>query len=110
MWRLIMYSKEEQLKTTKNKSPKKMPKIEYEIYVDFVNCISRGMCQANCGRPAQDIHHSHFGAGGRDDRYLTAICRDCHYAIHHGTNTDVGSRLKLLFKAIGKTNWRAYNE
>ncbi len=62
------YSKEDQLKKVKRVNPKKMSKIEYELYVDFVNERSRGICQSGCGAKASDIHHSYWGAGGRDDR------------------------------------------
>jgi len=85
-----------------------MPKIEYELYVDFINSKSGGLCQCGCGRKADDIHHSVFGAGGRDDRYITAISRHCHTIIHHGTDTDEASRLKLLMKQKGKENFKDY--
>ncbi len=103
-------SKESQLKKNRKVNLKKMTKIEYNLYVVFVNDKSYGLCQSRCGRKSNDIHHSYFGAGGRDDRYITAICRECHTTIHHGTNVDEASRLKLLFKGIGKQNWRDYNE
>lgn len=105
-----MYSKEKQL-GKKRSNPKKMPKPEYEAYVDFVNGHAKGKCQnSQCSNKAQDIHHSYFGAGGRDDRYITAICRECHHCIHHGTDTDKASRLKFVFKTIGKENWRLYGK
>jgi len=105
-----MISKKQQ--TQKNRQPnlKKMSKTEYQLYVDFVNDKSYGLCQSGCGTKASDIHHGYYGAGGRDDRYITAICRECHHAIHHGKDTDKASRLKLLFKAIGKQNFRGYRE
>ena len=103
-----MYDKKKQLTRHKTANPKKMPQTEYRLYVDFVNEKSSGVCQCGCGRPAQDIHHAYFGAGGRDDRYIVAICRECHYAIHHGTNIDEASALKLLCKSIGKDNWKEY--
>ena len=105
-----MYSKAKQL-GKKNKNKKKMSQNEYRNYVDFVNAISDGKCQnSQCDNNAQDIHHGFFGAGGRDDRYITAICRDCHHCIHHGTDTDKASLLKFAFKTIGKANWIKYNE
>jgi hypothetical protein len=105
-----MYSKAQQLgKHTTNK--KKMSRGEYLSYVDFVNDLANGQCQnTQCNNQAQDIHHSYFGAGGRDDRYITSICRECHHAIHHGRDTDKASKLKFVFKTIGKQNWRLYNE
>ena len=106
----MTYSKAQQLgKHTTNK--KKMSRNDYFAYVDFVNDKAEYQCQnSQCNNQAQDIHHAYFGAGGRDDRYITAICRECHHAIHHGSDTDKGSRLKLAFKTIGKENWREYNE
>ena len=81
----------------------------YKNYVDFVNERSNGICQGECSNKAQDIHHAVFGAGGRDDRYITAICRECHHEIHNGMDIDKKSALKLLFKSIGRENWRLYN-
>jgi hypothetical protein len=102
-------TKEQQLKKVKQ-SDKKMKPTQYRQYVDFVNEISGGMCQnSQCENTAQDIHHSYFGAGGRDDRYITAICRHCHSMIHCGVDTDKAKRLKLAFKTIGKQNWIEYN-
>jgi len=103
-----MYSKKQQLRKHRNINPKKMPKVEYEPYVDFVNSRANGMCQCGCGQKAQDIHHAYFGAGGRDDRYIVAICRECHNAIHHGKDIDKASQMKLLCKSIGKENYKEY--
>lgn len=91
----------------RSRNPKKMPKIEYRLYVDFVKEISHERCQV-CGAPGQDIHHSYFGAGGRDDRYITLSCRGCHGTVHNGKDTDKAMQLKLQFKTIGKENWRRY--
>jgi len=106
----MTYSKADQTKKNRKPNLKKMTKIEYQLYVDFVNDKSYGLCQSRCGGKAQDIHHSYYGAGGRDDRYITAICRECHEAIHHGKDIDRASKLKLLFKSIGKQNFKDYNE
>ena len=103
-----VYPKRKQLTKRRSPNPKKMTDIEYRIYVDFVNERAGYMCQCGCGNTAQDIHHAQFGAGGRDDRSIVAICRECHHTIHHGRDTDKASRLKLLCKGIGKDNWRAY--
>ncbi len=101
-------TKEQQLKKVKRVSTKKMSSLEYKLYVDFIRDLSGGMCQAGCGRSGSDVHHSYFGAGGRDDKFITISCRECHNMIHHGTKpTDA---LKLLFKGIGRDNWRKYNE
>ncbi len=105
-----MYSKTQQLKKHRTPNPKKMPQVEYRAYVDFVNELAGGMCQCGCGRPASQIHHSMFGAGGRDDRFLVSICAEDHYTIHHGTDTDEAQRLRLLCKGIGRSNWKEYCE
>jgi hypothetical protein len=65
------------------------------------------MCQREgCKNKALEIHH---GASGRDkdDRTITAICMYCHYAIHHGADTDKKKRLEEEFLAIGWANWEA---
>jgi len=102
-------TKQSQLSKNRQKNPKKLSQIEYRLYIDFVNERFHGICQSGCGRNASDIHHAYYGAGGRDDRYITSICRECHHTIHHGTDIDNASRLKLLFKTIGKKNWKEYS-
>ena len=105
---LANMQKIEQLYKAKRVNLKKMSQIEYKLYVDFIRELSNGMCQANCGRVGSDVHHSFYGSGGRDDRFITIACRECHNMIHHGTKTT--DSLKLLFKTIGKSNWRQYHQ
>ena len=100
-------TKEEQLKKNRKSNPKKMDKATYRQYVDKVREYSDGMCQnEHCSNIADDIHHGAFGRD-KDDRTITAICRQCHYAIHHGADTDKKKRLEDEFFAIGWANWES---
>jgi len=103
----MQFDKRSQLSKNKRLNPKRMPAKEYLPYVDFVKDIADEKCQV-CGAPGQDIHHSYFGAGGRDDRYITLACRECHSTIHHSKDTSMAEMLRLQFKTIGKENWRRY--
>ncbi len=104
-----MLTKKSQLHKNKKPNPRKMPKIEYELYVDFVNEKAKGMCQCGCGRKADDIHHTLRGIY-KDDRSIVAISRHCHNIVHacNFKKIDEQSRLNLLLKKIGKQNWRDY--
>jgi len=62
---------------------KKLPKQAYQDKCNFIR-EHYPICQCCEIREAQDIHHAGYGAGGRDDRTIIAICRECHYEIHHG--------------------------
>lgn len=104
-----MLSKENQLRKSKKPNPRKMTKVEYELYVDFVNEKAKGMCQCGCGRKADDIHHSMRGIN-KDDRSIIAICKTCHNLIHSCGYKEIeeASRLALLSKNIGKINFKDY--
>jgi len=86
-----------------------MTRIEYEIYVDFVNSKAKGLCQLECGRKADDIHHSKRGIY-KDDRSIIAICRQCHNTIHACgyKQIDEQSRLSLMSRVIGELNFKEY--
>jgi len=103
-----MISKADQTKKNRKVNLKKLSSIELRLFKEFIFDISNGMCQCGCDRPLSTYHHGYFGAGGRDDRYLGAISSDCHYIIHHGTDTVKANSLRLLFKSIGKDNYRRY--
>ena len=68
------FSKQAQVGKNRKTNPKKMPKVQYREYVDFVNERSNGLCQCGCGRKADDMHHSKRGIN-KDDRSVIAICR-----------------------------------
>ena len=106
----IGYTKSKQIGKTKTNN-KKLGHVQYHEYVDFLRDHSGEMCQnPECSNSGDDVHHAMYGAGGRDDRSMTIICRECHHAIHHGRDTDKASRLKLMFREIGEENWRLYND
>ncbi|ADV47044.1 HNH endonuclease [Nitratifractor salsuginis] len=66
------------------------------------------VCQV-CGMEmAQEAHHSKYGYFGakKDDRSLVAVCRECHYQIHHGRRGVCKSRKEI--EEIGEANWTEY--
>lgn len=103
-------TKAEQLSKVKKDNPRKMSKADKENLEDFINIKSLGKCQCGCGRDGVEYHHSKRGAY-KDDRSIMLICRRCHTLIHNCEykNVDETSRLTLLAKDEGKSNWKAYN-
>lgn len=87
---------------------KKMNKLEYKAYCDWLFSIYP-YCQVCENNLSQDVHHSHYGYFGakRDDRYIVAICRDCHYQIHHGSYSNIPKDRREI-EEIGRQNWRDY--
>ena len=90
------FAKDKQLFKAKKTNPKKMPRAEYEAKCDWL-FSKYPVCQI-CGvNPAVDPHHAKFGAGGKDDRTIIAVCQDpCHYQIHHGTKGVAVSTNELI--------------
>ncbi len=103
-------TKTQQTKKNRTPNPKKMSKTEYMLYVDFVFDLADYACQCGCGKAANEIHHGRHGAGGRDDRTITAINNSCHFEIHHGTDIDIASKKKLKMREVGDANWVEYLE
>ena len=62
------------------------------------------ICEINL---SQDLHHSQYGAGGRDDRTLVAVCRECHYEIHHGSYDNIPLNRQDVLE-IGKSNYENF--
>jgi len=103
------YSKEKQLGKSKRENPKKMTRTELDAYETFIDEKQKGLCFCGCGRPITEYHHAWFGAY-KDDRYLVGIAQyPCHYAIHHGKDIDLKSRLILLSRKKAKEHWKDYN-
>ena len=68
------------------------------------------ICQVCGAAMAEEAHHAkygHFGAK-KDDRSLIAICRECHYQIHHGRRGVCKTRREI--EEIGEANWSKYQE
>jgi len=103
-----MISKKDQLKKVKRVSTRKMSAVELHLYKEFVFSLADGRCQC-CGGVGADYHHALSGAY-KSDESLVLICREEHYTIHHGTNTDEAKRLKVLTKGIGRSNWEEYTK
>ena len=96
------YSKASQTKKTRKTNPKKMSKPEYKkkciwLFSKYPKCQ---ICLIN---KAEDAHHADFGAGGKDDRTIIAVCQNpCHHEIHHGKNGVAVSTENLI--ELGLTN------
>ena len=99
-------TKEQQLSKNKKNNHKKLSRLELLNYKDHIIDKCYGLCQI-CGDKAHDHHHPYFGKYGadKDDRYLIALCRECHNSCHkskHGTTNTKA-------KSIATDNWRSYN-
>jgi len=86
---------------SKKLKPKELRKFQDFLRENYEICQ---ICEVN---PSQDLHHSQYGAGGRDDRTLVAVCRDCHYQIHHGSYDNIVlDRQEIL--QIGENNYNRF--
>jgi hypothetical protein len=99
-------SKEEQLKRSKPKNPKKLGYIAWHDYVDYLNDFSNGKCQVCKTNPLHDFHHAIFGSYGadKDDHSLVGVCRKCHEDCHKDKHGAVNSKAVR----IGRSNWKKY--
>lgn len=106
-----MYSKAKQLQKNREKDEKKLSKREKEAFIETIDNLSGGKCQLCKNFGTDEYHHSIFGNFGadKDDRSLMAICRGCHYLIHHSRSS--GSReARQKAIAIGVKNWSVHND
>ena len=106
-----MFSKASQLKKAPKQNDKKLDQKEKKEFIAKIDEISKGKCQLCKAKKTDEYHHSAFGRMGadKDDRTLVAVCRECHYEIHHGKN---GNGQPLRYKAleIGAKNWKAFKK
>lgn len=84
-------SKSKQLAKVKKDNPMKMSKKDYKAKCDWLK-ENYPKCQICFCNKSDDIHHTIYGAGGRDDRSVIAICRTCHHEIHHGNGVALHRR------------------
>lgn len=66
----------------------------------------------HCGREATEVHHKTYKHGWLcPDKYLTAICRDCHQSIHDAETAREVDRIvaerMALFDKLGPEAYRA---
>lgn len=102
-----MYSKEIQLKKTKNKNDKRLDPCEYRALKDSILDRTNGICQL-CGvASGDDFHHSKWGKYGADkiDSSVVLVCRTCHSNCHK----DKHGELNTLAVEIGENNWERYS-
>lgn len=107
----MLYPKSKQLKKNKKENPKKLPRETLQNFIDLIFKRAKGKCQLCTVKKIDEYHHSIFGSMGadRDDRSLMGICRECHYAIHHGRDGR-GQKLRQEAIKIGAKNWSFFNE
>ena len=99
-----MYSKKEQTKKNKAQIDSKLTASVREHYKAWLHERQGGLCFCGCERPIDEYHHARFGIW-KDDRTLIGIARDCHYAIHHGRDTERKRRLINLSQKLADVNW-----
>ena len=103
-----MISKKDQLKKNRQFNPKKLPQIELQLFKDFIFDKANGKCQEpNCTNSISEYHHAEYGAY-KSDMSLTGICRQHHTIIHFSTDTKRREALNIIFKSLGKENYREY--
>jgi hypothetical protein len=105
-----MYSKKDQLKKRKPKNEKKLQKSEIRKYTDWIHDRQGGKCFCGCGRPIDEYHHAKYGSFGadKDDRSLVGISRECHYAIHHGSDIVRKKSLEKMAIDFSRVLWEEY--
>lgn len=105
-----MYSKAEQLKKAPKEDEKKLSDKEKKEFIETIDGISGGKCQLCKNFKTDEYHHSIFGNFGadKDDRSLMAICRGCHYLIHHSRSSRSREARQEAIK-IGIFNWSVHS-
>jgi len=102
-------TKQEQTRKVRRVNTKKMSLVELNLYKDYINEIADGKCQCGCNREISTYHHSCRGSN-KDDKSLGGINYICHDTLHFSTDSHEREALTILFKGIGRENWRLYTE
>lgn len=108
--KVAMFSKASQLKKTRQKNEKKLTDKEKKSFIETIDNQSGGKCQLCKIFETDEYHHSIYGSFGadKDDRSLMAICRGCHFLIHHSRESRSKEARQEAIE-IGAINWSVHN-